>query len=304
MKRVLVTGAGGFIGRHVLARLAAQGYLVHGVSSRPRVEVDGVAWHHANLLDTAQITELTSRVRATHLLHLAWITKPGEYWESGENVRWLESGLALLRGFAESGGMRAVFAGTCAEYDGRFGYCREFVTPCRPASLYGQCKDALRRISEGYGARAGLSVAWGRVFFLYGPGEQPERLVPYVIRRLLRGESAHCSSGDQVRDFMHVADAAAAFGALLESGATGAVNIASGVPVTVGKVATQIGSMLGRPELVQLGVRVGAVEDVPVLLGDATRLRKEVGWVAQHTLETGLADTIGWWKSRGKGAPH
>src|SRR5439155_6654344 len=134
------------------------------------------------------VRALLAAVRPTHLLHLAWIATPGVYWTSPENHRWVEASLHLLRCFAAGGGRRAVLTGTCAEYDwSAAGVCHETQTPLRPTTVYGVCKDELRRRAEEVCRAAGVSLAWARLFFLYGPGEHPARLFPGVVQALRAG---------------------------------------------------------------------------------------------------------------------
>src|SRR5581483_9823238 len=192
MKTVLITGAAGFVGRHCLPPLARRDYVVHAAGRRPPAGRAGAHWHAADLLDPGQVADLLAEVRPTHLLHLAWVTTPGAYWASPDNLAWLAASLHLVRQFAACGGRRVVVAGTCAEYDWGYGYCAEGKTPLAPATLYGKCKDALRSVLEGFAAAADLSTAWGRLFYLYGPHEHPDRFVASVIRRLLAGEPAPC----------------------------------------------------------------------------------------------------------------
>lgn len=307
-RQVLLTGASGFIGRHCIGPLLAAGYEVHAVTSRaPQVlgQVLGAAaqppqalWHHADLLDAAQVLELMERVRPTHLLHFAWIVEPGVYWTSPHNLRWVGASLELLRCFRQCGGERAVVSGTCAEYDWAHGYCTEGVTPLAPATLYGTCKDALQKMTMSYAAQSGLSAAWGRIFLPYGPHEYPNRLVPSVIQSLLRGEEARASHGEQLRDFLFVQDVADAFVALLESEVPGPVNIASGDPVRLRHVVEEVGRQIGRPELVRLGAIASPRGDPPLLVGDVRRLRDEVGWQPSLGLEEGVACSIGWWREQ------
>ena len=100
-----------------------------------------------------------------------------------------------------------MLAGSCAEYDWSAGRCEETTTLLRSASIYGANKNKLRARVEAIARETGLSVAWGRMFFLYGPHEHPQRLVASVIRSLLARLPARCSSGIQQRDFLHVQDA-------------------------------------------------------------------------------------------------
>jgi nucleoside-diphosphate-sugar epimerase len=236
-------------------------------------------------------------VEPTHLLHFAWDATPGKYWTSVDNLGWVQSSLALVREFARAGGRRVVMAGTCAEYDWTGdGRCVEAQTPLRPATLYGTCKHALHLMLEAYAAQAGLSAAWGRVFFLYGPHEYPQRLVSSVVRHLLRGERAPCTHATQRRDILYVEDVAAAFVALLESEVTGAVNIASGEAVELRAVINRIAEKLHGHELVDFGALPAAQSEPPLLVADVTRLREEVGWQPRFTLEEGLRRTIDWWR--------
>lgn len=298
MKRVLVTGATGFIGARALAPLRERGFDVHAVSrSRP----EGAAaesWHEADLLDDSARAELVRELRPTHLLHLAWYAEHGKFWTSLENVRWVAATVRLAAEFAAAGGRRAVFAGTCAEYEWGHGTCSEATTPLDPATLYGKAKDATRRVVEAAADETGISTAWGRVFFLYGPREHPGRLVSSVARALVSGERAATSDGHQLRDFMHVDDVAAAFAALLASEVEGAVNVASGEPVALRTVIERIAAAAGRPDLLDLGALPPRPGDPPELVGAVARLHDEVGFRPAYTLDDGLAETVEWWRQR------
>lgn len=300
MTPVLVTGGSGFVGRHALTLLADRGLDVHvvGRGDAPPWLPPAVRWHAADLLDPRRTDELLDSVRPARLLHFAWYATPPDYWTSPDNVAWVEASLHLLRRFAALGGERAVLAGTCAEYDLAGGSCTEEVTPLRPATLYGACKHALQAVTNAAADQLGISAAWGRIFFLYGPSEHPTRLVASVIRAVLAGKPALCSHGRQVRDFLHAADVAAAFVHLLESAVEGPVNIASGLPVTIGTVATRIGELVGRPELVLLGARDSPEDEPPVIRADVRRLQAEVGWRPSRSLDAGLTETIEWWRRR------
>ncbi len=299
MKRVLLTGASGFIGRHASALLAARGYEVHAVSSRPDTNtVPGICWHHADLLGGVDTARLMAEVRPSHLLHFAWYAEPGKFWCSSENFRWLEASIALLRHFREQGGERVVMAGTCAEYDWNYGFCSEQVTPCRPVTPYGVCKNALQETLHSYCDEEGLSSAWGRIFFLYGPGEHPARLVASVVISLLKGEVARCTHGNQIRDFLHVDDVANAFIALLDSDVRGAVNIASGRPVTLREMVLAAADCLGARDQVNFGVLPATESEPPLLVADVRRIGTELGWRPNYDLTAGMAQTVRYWRAR------
>ena len=303
MKRVLVTGATGFIGRHTLAPLAARGFDVHAITSHAVEARDPVArWHSVDLFDRHAVSALMASLRPSHLLHFAWYAEPGKFWSSPHNLSWTAASLDLLMDFVSHGGRRITAAGSCAEYADSAVDCDEHVTPCRPATLYGSCKHAFHSILEAF-APGRVSHAWGRIFHLYGPHEYPDRLVPSVILAVRDGRPALCTAGTQVRDFLHVQDVAEAFVALLDSDVEGAVNVASGVPVPVAEVVTRLGVHLGRPDLIRLGARPMPAQDAPRLTASVRRLRDEVGWQPTRDLDQGLADTVSWWAGQMPSAP-
>lgn len=297
MKRVLVTGATGFIGHYCLPALVATGDEVHAVSSKVEAGVhQSVHWHQADLLDSVQATDVIRKVKPTHLLHLAWSVIPGKYLTDLHNFWWVQASLGLLHEFLKLGGQRAVIAGSCAEYDWRYGYCSEAVTPLSPISLYSNSKNALQSMVGAFMRQTGMSFAWGRVFFLYGPHEHPQRLVPFVIRSVLQGERVPCSHGNQVRDYLYVQDVAEAFVALLHSEVSGPVNIASGRPVSLKSLIYGITDQLGGQDLIDLGAIATPAGDPKFVVADVTRLTDEVGWQPKHDLVSGLEKTVNWWK--------
>ena len=306
-KVVLVSGAGGFIGRWSVPPLLAAGFEVHAVAGRSAGravpgQLEGAIVHHTDLLDATAVTALLDRVRPSHLLHFAWIAKPGVYWSSPENYRWVDAGVHLLLRFAAAGGRRAVLAGSSAEYDwSRVGVCDERSSPLADApgallTSYAACKISMHKAMVRVAAEYGLSTAWGRIFFQFGPDEDAHRLVASVIRNLLRGLDAPCTHGRQIRSFLHVADVGAAFAALLQSAVEGPVNVGSAAPLSVADLLQRIGLQIGRPQLVKLGARDANPGEPPLLIPTVGRLHDEVGWRPRFGLDDGLADTIAWWR--------
>ena len=274
-RRLLITGASGFIGSHVATLARQDEWEVHAVTSRD-----------ADLLDAAAVDRLIASTRPTHLIHLAWFVEPGAYWASPENHRWVEASAHLFRSFAQHGGERLVGAGTSAEYDWSVdGVMNEQTTPLRPATLYGESKKRLSELAAGVVPAS----AWGRIFMVYGPGEPPVRFIPRMIRALLSGEPAVCTAADAARDFIYVRDVAAALLALAGSDVTGAVNIGTGVATTLREVVRLLVEQLGHGE----NIRELPGNEPPLVVADITRLREEVGFQPAVDLRRGLELTAG-----------
>lgn len=303
MTRILLTGARGFIGRHTAEALAARGadIVAVGRGARPASLPREAEWRDIDLLSCPRLEADVAALRADTLVHLAWETTHGRFWADLANLDWLAASARLLRGVLEGGGRRIVGVGTGAEYvPPPTGPCREGETPLAGAPLYAVAKDAFRRVAEAAARDTGASVAWGRVFLLYGPHETPQRLVPSVARALLAGEPANCSSGRQMRDFLDVRDCGSAIAALAMSEVAGPVNIASGAPVSIAEVAQTIGRLTGHPELVRLGALPDRAGEPPNLWGANGRLAADVGFRPSRTLEQGLREAVDWWAGQAR----
>ena len=300
MKKVLLTGASGFIGRHIIPFLIKSDYEVHAVFNitKPAFNEEiNLFWHQCNLLNSEEQKQLLVEIKPSHLLDFAWYAVHGKYWTSLENIKWVQASLELAINFHNSGGKRAVFAGTCAEYDWNYGYCSEGITPIRPQTLYGICKNSLQQILAQFSKQTGISSAWGRIFFLYGPYEAKSRLVPSVITSLLQEQPVRCTDGNQIRDFLYVEDVASAFVSLLESNVEGPVNIASGQPVALKTIIYTIADLLGKRHLIELGALPVPENESSFLVADVGKLSEKVKWQPKFNLNMGLEHTINWWKN-------
>lgn len=310
MKIVLVTGAGGFLGRNVLPTLLRRGWEVHATSRHApsSAGAETVRWHEVDLLDRAGVRSLVQTVRPAGLVHLAWDTTHGAYWKSPANLEWTAASLHLLHDFAAAGGRRVVVAGSSAEYEwGSEEPLDEMRSRLCPDSPYGACKNALRQIVEAWAPGAGVSWAWGRIFNLFGPEDKPVRLLPKVMRTLIEGKSLPFDDGRLVRDFLHVADAGDAFGALFASEVQGAVNVASGEPVAIREVVTTIASALGATGQLAFDAQPAPAGQPARVVAATARLRDEVGWQPAAGLAQRLGETCAWWRAqsaRSVSPPH
>jgi len=195
----------------------------------------------------------------------------------------------LVEAFCHFGGKKVVVAGSCAEYDWSYGYCREDLTPLNPHSLYGVAKDATRRLTMAVCAEHDVSCAWGRIFLPYGRGEDSRRLIPSLGRVFMAKSPPFGVNGAAYRDFLHASDLAEGFISLLQDEAVGAYNICSGRPVGISEVVRQIAESLKADPQIVLELSSERPGEPALLVGDNQKL-KALGWRARNSLRNILQD--------------
>ncbi len=296
--KALLTGASGFLGRHCLTALLSCGHTPIAVSrTRPRDAPD-IEWLERDLLVAGEPRRLAREARADVALHLAWTAQPGYFWTDQANNAWIAASIELARETFEAGARRFCGVGTCFEYEWpENSDCHEATTPLGGHTLYDRAKSACFRAIAEIAGHDGPSLSWARLFYLYGPGEHPDRLVASVARALVAGKPANCSHGYALRDYMDARDAGAALAALATSDVSGAVNIASGERTKIADLASELGRLAGRPDLVRLGTLPDRPDDPPRITADIRRMTEEVGFRPRR-LRQGLADVLDYWRKQ------
>lgn len=304
----MLTGASGFFGRNVVERLdrlrrdQGDGFVdldLHLTARRAASDGrSGTTIHQVDLLDHDATAELVRTIRPTHLCHLAWVgPEHTDRYRTPENHRWAEASIALFRAFRAAGGKRLVHLGSCIEYGNQASGARVETQPLAPDTAYGEAKVAVA--DEVDRLTADLSAAVARVFFAYGPHEQPERLVPSLILALEAGEPIELTEGRQRRDYLDARDVAAAITILsARPDAVGPFNVGSGQAPAVRTIATRLGEVAGRPDLLRFGARPEGADTAAEIVADLGRITEAVGWRPTISLDDGLADATRWWRLR------
>ena len=269
---VLLTGATGFVGRQVYRSLVKRGIKVRAVVREGKAEEVEPSEYLESIIQTKDLF-LENEVwwakacdGVDIVIHVAWYVEPGKYLDSPSNLDCLMGTVALAKGAVKANVSRFVGVGTCFEYDLKDGYL-SIDTPLNPLTPYAAAKASVFMSLSQYLPAQGLEFVWCRLFYLYGEGEDPRRLVPYLRSRLESGLPAELTSGKQIRDFLDVRDAGRMICEAAISQKLGPVNICSGVPITVKGLSEKIADEYGRRDLLKFGARYDNLVDPPCIVG-------------------------------------
>ncbi|MFM7244081.1 MAG: NAD-dependent epimerase/dehydratase family protein [Planctomycetaceae bacterium] len=291
--RVLVTGAGGFIGQHLIHHLTAAGMELHGMARRPG---DGGvdAWHVGDCGNLGFVAETMARVAPEFVIHLASRTRPGR--DLGDFEAQIADtvipALTVARSLPETVRL-GVFFGSCEEYGNGVPPFREDQSPVC-FSPYGWAKNAAREGVLLAGRLLGRPVCWVRPFLTFGPGQRPGLLVPDVVRACLEDRTLDLTAGEQTRDLIPVDDVCGMIRRMLDAperarGQT--VNLCSGQPRTIRSVGETIRGIVGRGEL-RWGALPYRAGEAMTFYGSTETYDRLFGRYPLTDFQLALADTV------------
>ncbi|CAD5202222.1 UDP-glucose 4-epimerase (EC 5.1.3.2) [Pseudomonas sp. FEN] len=278
---MLVTGATGFVGRHLVSALLARGHSVRAVARDPETarslpwinEVEFLcADLHATDLD---VTTLTEGVDA--LAHLAWPGLPN-YQGLFHFEHNLFADYRFIKQAVEAGVPQVLVTGTCFEYGMQSGPLSE-TTAAQPSNPYGLAKNTLRLFLETLRQQKPFNLQWARLFYLYGEGQNPNSLLASLDRAIEAGDSHfNMSAGEQLRDYLAIEVATDYLARLLEQrDFSGVVNCASGRPIAVRTLVEQRLRERGSSIELNLGHYGYASHEPMAFWGVAERLQQLLG---------------------------
>ena len=305
MKRILITGAGGFIGANLLRRLIRDGYEVHALMRTDtniwRLENvrNQIAIHHGDLLDSAWINEEVEKIKPHVVIHLA---QHGGYPFQKDNQKIFETNLFStihLMNAAESVGVEQfIQTGSSSEYGAKRAPMKESDL-LEPNSAYAVSKAAATLYCQYRGRDAKLPVVVLRLFSVYGPWEEPGRLMPTVILRALNDQDLELSSPDIARDFIYVDDVVDAYMATMQKKIGGGIimNVCTGQQQTLQIVADEVLKLHnGKLNITWGGIEKGRSYDTDMWVGDPSLAAQLLDWRPKTTLSNGIKKTADWLK--------
>ena len=313
-RRVLVTGGAGFIGSHLTRALVDLGADTHVLTStvssvyphRLRPVRGEITLHEGNFIDSTAMKALAREARPEVVFHLGAYTHVGKSWKRiDECIQANTQGTVnLLQALDGTGYARFVNTGTSEIYGNIEVPFREEDCP-NPVSPYAVSKHAAEMYCRLGTESQGWPVVRVRPFNAYGPAQTPDRIIPEIILRGLRGEPLKMTAGTQTREFNYVTDLVEGFllagvvadieGALL--------NLGCGQEVSIAELARTILDLMGDPVEAQLGALADRPIEIWRMYCDSTRARDLLGWTPRHSLRDGLTKTIDWYREELRSSP-
>ena len=305
--RVLVTGATGFIGSHLVRRLVDDGVDVHALSSvvssvypvRLAPLRDRVTLHGGNLIDRSAMDSVVADAQPTHVFHLGAYTHVGKSWQRVDECIQtnVQGTVNLLQALEGSAYQRFVYFGTSEIYGDVDVPFREDAV-VSPISPYSVSKYAGERFCRMFHQGRGWPVVMIRPFNAYGPAQTPDRVIPEIIGRALRGDELKMTMGRQTREFNYVEDLV---DGIVRAGTVEGIdgeiiNLGCGEEISMRDLATVILELLGNPIEAKFGALPERPTEIPRMFCDNTRARELLGWEPQHSLRQGLVKTIEWYR--------
>lgn len=308
--RVLVTGAGGFVGPHLVAALVARGATVRGAGlGAPPAGTPLTGWFEADLADTASCAAAIAEGPLDAVVHLAGQSSAARSFEAPEetfraNVTGTWTLLETLRTHAPDA--RALVVGTSEVYGTiEPGTRAAEDAPYAPVSPYALSKAAAEQVARAYHETHGLDVVCARPFGHTGPGQTPRFVIPSFAQQVAAIEAGRAEPVLRVgnlavtRDLSDVRDIVAGYVALLERGRSGGVyNLCRGEGVSL----TEVVAGLARRARVEVRIEVDPARlrpaDMPWLVGDPGLIERETGWRVTRTLDATLDDVLDEWRRR------
>ena len=299
--RVLITGASGFVGANVARGMLADGHEVHCLLRAAHdpwrlAGLSGAHLHVADLLERSEVDALLERTRPQWILHLAAYGAYASQADVTPCVRTnVEAATVLMDAAAAHGIERFVNTGSSSEY-GFKDHAPDEAEPLEPNSLYAVTKAAATAYACLLGRTGRLHATTLRLYSVYGPYEEPTRLIPSLVLAGLNGAYPPLVSPSIARDFVHVDDVVRAYRVAARAGvAAGRVyNVGTGVQTSLADAVGVSRALFAVEQPPDWGTMPERKWDTDTWVANISRARAELGWVPEISFEEGFRRTAEW----------
>lgn len=289
--QIIVTGAQGFLGSKLIARLAKNNFDIVAADKNPPFNEfpKGVIYHQTDISNPADLIPDYVKRRKFILVHLAWNTKRDDLFQpQSSHITYLAG---LLDYWKDKGLSYLIVAGSAEEYGQRTGILKEEDEPSGNFSPYGWSKHAAYLLTKAWCQQTTIPAIWFRPFTIYGIGQKGQMLIPYAISKALAKEPAKFSDGLQKRDFIYVDDVLSAFliGIRKHPKGFNTINLGTGHPTPAKDVIESIAAHFRVQSLFELGAIRKKPNDPSIQIADVTKALQILNWRPTVSIKKGLS---------------
>ena len=296
-RRILITGAGGFVGAATVRAALADGHkvmaLVRRSGSIRLVGLTGdLSVHAVDLSDAAAVADLVTALKPEIVIHSAWEGVGGALRAGDIQFENIRTTLSLVDAVIKAGASKFVGIGSQAEY-GRYDRRISETDLPQPTMLYGAAKLSACHLTRQRAREAGMGLAWLRLFSVFGPGDNPNWLIPSVAAALVNGIAPKCTMGTQKWDYLHIDDVArGTLAAAVIDDANGVFNLSSGLPIPVRSIIERLRDLAAPGLRLNFGDIPFGPDQIMHLEGDNSLLKAATGWTPKIAVIDGLSEVI------------
>ena len=271
-KKVLVTGANGFVGQHILKALGQLDIRVCAVVRSGSSQYLRERGFSGEIIESPDIFRESGEwwmhaFYGVHVvIHSAWYLNPDDYLNSESNFDSLAGTIEMAKSAKAAKIKKFVGIGTCLEYDLTDKYLT-ISTPLAPTTIYGSAKASAYFLLKSLFAKSEVEFSWCRLFSLFGDGDKESRLAEYIIRCLSESKRVELTSGTQIRDYLDVDIASQKIIKVALGDKTGPINICSGEGISIRKFAEQIALKYDKLDLLCFGAKEERPDEVDCIVG-------------------------------------
>jgi UDP-glucose 4-epimerase len=304
--RVLITGATGFIGRHLCKALVDAGAQVFALrrpdsSSSPAEWASHlpIEWLEADLCDLDRLKSVIKEADASHIFHLAAATAVDRGFETAQTMiaNNLQGTINLLHALEATSYACFIQTGSAEEYGMATAPFRETTLP-QPVSPYSASKASAALFCDMYHRTLGSPIIILRPFLVYGPDQPMNKLIPQAIQAALKDQPFPMTSGRQTREFTYIDDLISGYlkAAVTPEAIGHTINLGTGITYTILEVVELISQLTGSRMELQVGALPDRVGEIMLYQCDNTKAEHLLDWVPETSLNRGLKKTIDWYR--------
>ena len=285
-KKVLILGCSGQVGSRLTLLLLKHGFIVHGVSGSKLCKINdrNHFCKKINLLDPRVSLNL-GELKPDVMVHTAWVTTPGVFWESPINDEWVKASKKIILEFEQSGGKYLVVTSTCAEYSWETSKPLSETSETNPKFNYGKSKLELLNWIKG----SKIPFLWTRTFFQFGINEPIGRLIPSMVDSMLAGKEFEVQNPNDIRDFVYITDVAEVLSTLICKEQLGIINIGTGNGIDIRSIAQIIVDQIGHKNLVRYSA---STQPASVVVSNPNKLLSIIGKYSWTSIDKAISETV------------